>query len=162
MPGIVAAMVSKNVDGGVVSPPTTVKANDAGFPMVASAIAEKVPLQNNLTAVLKSYADAHPDVVTAYLKAELEAEVMMLKQPDVTIKTVAKHTQSDDSAAKIAYEAMLPAIDKVGLVTEPGLKTIQDFGPNPATKNVTLSGAYDNSFLQKIKDSGFYDQIGLK
>src|SRR5581483_3915636 len=58
MPGIVAAMVSHNVDGGVVSPPTTVKANDAGFPMVASAIDEHVPLQNNLTAALKSYADA--------------------------------------------------------------------------------------------------------
>ncbi|HLY63995.1 MAG TPA: ABC transporter substrate-binding protein [Chloroflexota bacterium] len=60
MPGIVAAMVSHQVQGGVVSPPTTIKANDAGFPMVASAVAEHVPLQNNLTVVNKPYADQHP------------------------------------------------------------------------------------------------------
>lgn len=162
MPGIVAAMVSKQVQGGVVSPPTTIKANDAGFPMIASAVAEHVPLQNNLTVVNKPYADQHPEVVYAYLEAELDGLAMTLNQPDVAVKSIAKHTDSDQKTSQAAYDAAKPAIDHVGLITEDGLKTVQTYGANPQLKSLNLAGTYDNSFLQNLKASGFYDKVGLK
>jgi NitT/TauT family transport system substrate-binding protein len=162
MPGILAAMVSHQVQGGVVSPPTTIKANDAGFPMVASAVAEHVPLQNNLTVVSKPYADQHPEVVYAYLEAELEGLEMTLDKPDIAVAAIAKHTDSDQKTAQAALDAFKPAVDHVGLVTEDGLKTVQQYGANPQVKSMSLSGTYDNSFLQNIKASGFYEKIGLK
>jgi NitT/TauT family transport system substrate-binding protein len=162
MPGILAAMVSHQVQGGVASPPTTIKANDAGFPMVASAVAEHVPLQNNLTVLNKPYADQHPEVVYAYLEAELDGLQVTLNNPDVAVVAIAKHTNSDEKTARAAYEAFKPAIDHVGLVTEDGLKTVQQYAGNPKLASLNLSTTYDNSFLQNLRASGFYDKIGLK
>src|SRR5712692_9275012 len=162
MPGILAAMVSKNVQAGTVSPPTTVKATAAGFPKVAGAVDEHVPLQNNLVATMKPWADQHPEVVFAYLKAVLEANKVYLDKPDVAIVAIAKHTESDQATAKEAYDAMKPAIEQIGLVQEAGLKTIQDYGPNPQLKNVNLKDTYDNHYLEQLKASGFTDQIGVK
>ncbi|HLY67591.1 MAG TPA: ABC transporter substrate-binding protein [Chloroflexota bacterium] len=162
MPGIVAAMVSKQVQAGVVSPPTTLKATAAGFPKVASAVDEHVPLQNNLTATTKSFAGQHPEVVYAYLKAELESTKVLMTQPDIAVQEVAKHTDSDTQTAQAALDALKPALDPVGLIQEAGLKTVQDYGPNAQIKTMNLAGTYDNSFLQNLRASGFYDQIGLK
>src|SRR5579885_1662302 len=131
MPGIVAALSSKNAQAGTVSPPTTVKATAAGFPKIASAVDEHVPLQNNLVVTMKSYADQHPEVVYAYLKAILEANKFYLDQPDATVKVIAKHMDSDEATAKAAYDAMKPALEQVGVVQEDGLKTVQTYAPNP-------------------------------
>jgi NitT/TauT family transport system substrate-binding protein len=162
MPGIVAAMVSKNVQAGTVSPPTTVKATAAGFPMLASAINEHVPLQNNLVAVMKPYADQHPDVVYAYLKAILEANKVYLDKPDVAIAAISKYTDSDQPTAKAAYDAMKPALEQIGVVQEAGIKTVQDYGVNPKIKDLKVTDAYDNTYINNLKASGFTDQIGLK
>ncbi|MFI5265825.1 MAG: ABC transporter substrate-binding protein [Chloroflexota bacterium] len=162
MPGILAAMVSKNVQAGTVSPPTTVKADQAGFPKLASALDEHVPLQNNLIAVMKPYADQHPEVVYAYLKAILEANKVYLDKPDVAIASIAKHTDSDQPTSKLAYDAMKPALEQIGVVQEAGIKTVQDYGVNPKIKDLKLSDAYDNTYINNLKASGFTDQIGLK
>lgn len=162
MPGILAAMVSKNVQAGTVSPPTTIKATAAGFPKVAGAVDEHVPLQNNLVATMRSYADQHPEVIYAYLKAILEANKVYLDQPDVAIKAIAKHTESDQATAKQAYEALKPALEQIGVVQEAGLKTVQDYAPNPKVKDVNLKDAHDNRFIEQLKSSGFTAQLGLK
>ncbi|HLY63996.1 MAG TPA: hypothetical protein VKU60_00560, partial [Chloroflexota bacterium] len=96
-------------------------------------------------------------MVYAYLQAELESLAITLNQPDVAVKAIAKHTDSDQKTAQAAYDSFKPAIDHVGLVTEDGLKTVQEYGANPKTKTMSLSGTYDNTFLQNLKASGFYD-----
>jgi ABC-type nitrate/sulfonate/bicarbonate transport system substrate-binding protein len=154
MPGIVAALVSHNADAGTVSPPTTVKANQAGFPKVASAIDEHVPLQNNLVTTMRSYADQHPGVVYAYLRALLDANKLYLDQPDAVLPIIAKHTQSDTDQAKAAYDAMKPALEPVGVVQEAGLKTVQHYAANPKVKDVNLKDAYDNRFIEALKSNG--------
>jgi NitT/TauT family transport system substrate-binding protein len=162
MPGILAAMVSKNVQAGTVSPPTTVKATAAGFPTLASAVNEHVPLQNNLVAVMKPYAQQHPEVVYAYLKAILEANRMFLDKPDVALAAIAKYTDSDKATSQAAYDALKPALEQVGAVQEAGIKTVQDYGVNPKTKTLKLADAYDNTFINTLKSSGFTESIGLK
>ncbi len=162
MPAILAALASRQVQGGVMSPPTTIKADNAGFPKLASTIDEHVALQQNLTVVMKPYADAHPDVVYAYLKAQLEATAMFFNQPDVAVAAIAKHTQSDQATAKTAYDAFLPVMEVEGLVQEQGFKTVQDFGANPKARGVTLAGAHDDHFLQQLQASGFIDQLHVK
>ena len=162
MPGILAAMVSKNVQAGTVSPPTTVKATAAGFPKLAGAVDEKVPLQNNLVAVMKPYAQQHPEVVYAYLKAILEANKMFLDKPDVALAAIAKYTDSDKATSQAAYDALKPALEQIGAVQEAGIKTVQDYGVNPKTKTLKLADTYDNTFINNLKSSGFTDSIGLK
>ena len=162
MPAILAALASRQVQGGVMSPPTTIKADNAGFPKLASTVDEHVALQQNLTVAMKPYADAHPDVVYAYLKAQLEATAMFFNQPDLAVAAIAKHTQSDQATAKAAYDAFLPAMEVEGLVQEQGFKTVQDFGANPKARGVTLAGAHDDHFLQQLQASGFIDQLHVK
>src|SRR5581483_2658966 len=97
MPAILAALTGGKVEAGTMSPPTTVKANQAGFPKLASTVEEKVPLQQNMINLKKSYAAQHPEVVYAYLKAELEGRRDFLTKSDVAIAAIAKHTDSDQA-----------------------------------------------------------------
>lgn len=162
MPGILAALQSGQVAAGTMSPPTTVKADSAGFPKLASAVDEQVPLPQNLMVANKSYADAHPDVIYAYLEAELEGVRDFFNDPQLAVSTIAKYTKSDQKTAQQAYDATKPAMATVGLVSDAGFKTVQQYGSNPKTKSVDVSQAYDDSFLKTLQSSGFIQKLGVK
>jgi NitT/TauT family transport system substrate-binding protein len=162
MPGILAALESHQVAAGTMSPPTTVKADAAGFPKLVSAVDEHVPLPQNLMVTTKQYAEAHPEVVYAYLQAELEGVRDFFNDPQFAVATIAKYTQSDQKTAQAAYDATKPAMTTVGLVSEAGFKTVQQYGSNPKTRSLDVSQAYDNSFLKNLQASGFIKQLGIK
>jgi NitT/TauT family transport system substrate-binding protein len=162
MPGILAAMETGQVQAGTMSPPTTAKANAAGFPKLVSALDEHVPLQQGLLVTTKKYADAHPEVVYAYLQAYYDGLRDFFNNPNLAISTIAKYTKSDQPTAKEAYEAMKPAMDPVGVVDPRGFKTVQKYGHNTKTRQLNVADAYDNQFVQALQGSGYIAKLGIK
>jgi NitT/TauT family transport system substrate-binding protein len=162
MPGILAALETGKVQAGTMSPPTTIKADQAGFPKLAGALDEHVALQQGLIVVRKSYADAHPAVVYAYLEALMEGVRDFFNTPQVAIDAIAKYTKSDQKTAKEAYDAMKPALDPVGIVDPAGFVTVQKYGKNTKTRELNVNDAIDNHFMQALKDSGFIAKLGIK
>jgi ABC-type nitrate/sulfonate/bicarbonate transport system substrate-binding protein len=153
---------SGQVAAGTMSPPTTVKADAAGFPKLASAVDEGVPLPQNLMVTTTAYAKAHPDVIYAYLEAELEGVRDFFNDPQLAVSTIAKYTKSDQNIAQDAYDATKPAMSTVGLVTDAGFQTVQQYGNNDKAKSLDVSQAYDDSFLKNLQASGFIQKLGIK
>ncbi|MDE3077491.1 MAG: hypothetical protein KGJ86_18890, partial [Chloroflexota bacterium] len=123
---------------------------------------EHVPLHQNLVVVMKPYAAAHPEVVYSYLEGYLEGLRDFFNDPDVAVAAIGKYTKTDPQLAKQAYEAIRPALDAYPLVQESGFKTIQELGPNTKTRSLNLSEAHDDTFLTRLKASGFLDKLGIK
>lgn len=162
MPGILAALQTGQVQAGTMSPPTTVKATEAGFPKLVSAVDEHVPIPQGTIVLRKSYADSHPAVVYAYLKGLEEGTRDFFNNPSTAIAAIAKYTESSQSTAKGAYEAVRPAMDPIGLVDPEGFRTIQKYGKNTKTRELDVTQAFDNHFLQALKDSGFINNLAIK
>ncbi len=161
MGGIIAGLQSGVVQGGVLSYPAAAQATAAGFPSLASTVAEHVHLQQNMIVVMKPYADAHPEVVFAYLKAYLLGLRDFLQKPEIAYAAISKYTHSDAAASRTAYQANLGAMSQSHFVNEEGFKTVQEFGANPGAAKVKLSGAHDDHFLRALEESGFFRRIGL-
>jgi len=161
MSGIVAALQAGVVQGGMLSYPAAAQATAAGFPMVVSTVDEHVHLHQNLIVVMKPYADTHPAVVFAYLKAYLQGLRDFMQKPEVAHAAIAKYTNADQAASRAAYEAIRPAMTTSHYVNEEGFKTIQEFGANPKTTQVRLADAHDDHFLRALEATGFLKQLGL-
>jgi NitT/TauT family transport system substrate-binding protein len=161
MGAIVAGLKGGVIQGGVLSFPAAAQATAAGFPMVASTVDEHVHLQQNLVTVMKPYADAHPAIIFAYLKAYLLGLRDFLQKPEIGYASISKYGQTDLAAARASYQANLPAMNSSHFVNEEGLKTVQEFGSNPKAAQVKLANAYDNHYLRALEESGFFRRIGL-
>jgi len=82
--------------------------------------------------------------------------------PQTAIDSIAKYTSSDQKTAKEAYDAMLPAMDPVGIVDPRGLQTVQKYGKNTKTKALNVNDAIDNHYMENLKNSGFIAKLGIK
>ena len=160
--GILAALEGGKVQAGTLAPPNDVVANKAGFPKLVSALDEHVPLQMGLIDTTKAYADKHPEVVYAYLEAELEGTRDFLNKPDIAIQEIAKTTKVNKDVAQQGYEAMKPVMTTWGPVDPAGLKTVQQYGKNTKTRQLNVADAYDNKFIQALKASGFIKGLAIK
>ena len=160
--GIIAAMQKGDIQAGMLAPPATEAAAKAGFPQLVSLLKEQIPLPLGSVVTTKKYAGEHPEGVYAFLEAESEGLRDFFNSPDVTVKTIAKYTKSDQAAAKNAYDTYVPAVDPVGLVTKPGFTTVQKYGKNAKARQVNVADAYDNHFLHTLVSSGFIKGLGIK
>jgi NitT/TauT family transport system substrate-binding protein len=110
VPAILAAMDQGNIVGGILSPPTTSRAAEAGFSELVNGAKLGVPMNHSGIAVSRGYLKDHADEVRNYLTAYQEAwtySASPANKADV-VSVLAKYTQSDDRLAEISYQAIVP------------------------------------------------------
>ena len=117
VPAILAAMGQGNIAGGVLSPPTTSRAADAGYTELVNGAKLGVPMNHSGIAVRRGYLKDHPDEVKNFLSAYQEAW-MYAASPANKAEVVAvlvKYTQSDDRLA----DSTIRRWCRSGLATRP-------------------------------------------
>lgn len=110
VPSILAAMEQGNIAGGILSPPTTARADEAGYAELVNGAKLGVPMNHSGVAVTRSYLKDHATEVKSYLAAYQEAWTYVAdpaNKADV-VAVLAQYTQSDDRLAEIGYQAMVP------------------------------------------------------
>jgi NitT/TauT family transport system substrate-binding protein len=110
VPSILAAMEQGNIAGGILSPPTTARADEAGYTELVNGAKLGVPMNHSAVAVTRSYLKDHATEVKSYLAAYQEAWTYVAdpaNKADV-VAVLAQYTQSDDRLAEIGYQAMVP------------------------------------------------------
>jgi len=110
VPAILAAMDQGNIAGGVLSPPTTSRADDAGYTELVNGAKLGVPMNHSGIAVSRGYLKDHPDEVKNFLSAYQEAWTYAASPGNKAevVAVLVKYTQSDDRLAEISYQAMVP------------------------------------------------------
>lgn len=110
IPAILAAMDQGNIAGGVLSPPTTARAEEAGYGELVNGARLGVPMNHSGIAISRAYLKDHADAVNNFLAAYQEAWTFSANpanKADV-LAVLAQYTQSDDRLAEISYQAMVP------------------------------------------------------
>jgi len=110
VPAILAAMDQGNIAGGVLSPPTTSRADEAGYAELVNGAKLGVPMNHSGIAVSRGYLKDHATEVKNFLTAYQEAWTFAASpanKADV-VAVLAQYTQSDDRLAEISYDAMVP------------------------------------------------------
>jgi ABC-type nitrate/sulfonate/bicarbonate transport system substrate-binding protein len=154
VPAIFAALSQGLLAGGILSPPTSVKATQQGFVELINGFKLGVPLTHAGVLVSRAYVASHRDVVQRILKAYAESWTYCANPANKAqiVKAVAKYTKSATPQAEEAYAAMLPVWQKkaVPTVDPAGIAGVLKLTDDPKAKTAKPEQFLDNSIIQAV------------
>jgi len=160
VPEILAAMLQGTVAAGVLSPPTTVKARQAGLKELVNITDKNIPSIQAGVGTTGGFIKKRPDAVKRYLQAYIEALKFIRSEPARTKKVIAKYTNTNSQEdLDESYHAFEVAWEKVPYMSSAAIQTLIDFSQNPAAKSAKPAQFIDNSFIAELERSGFIDQL---
>jgi ABC-type nitrate/sulfonate/bicarbonate transport system substrate-binding protein len=151
---ILAVLLNGDAAGGILAPPNSTQAEEAGLKLLVNGPTTGVPFVEAGTAATRSYLQSKPDVVKRYMEGYYAAWKFATDKANESAveQTIAKWTKVDMKTAKVAYDYLLPAWSEKGMpmVSLDGLKSIAAISPNPKAKDVNLDQVVDSSILEGI------------
>jgi NitT/TauT family transport system substrate-binding protein len=160
IPAIMTALTQGNIDAGVISAPTTVRARKAGLKELVNIAEKNIPLIHVAFASTRQYMKENPDRVRKFLQAYLEGLKIARTDGEQAKQAIGKYTKlSDSDDLEETYKTFLPVWEKVPYVSAAGVKTLLDFANQPAAKTAKPEQFIDNTFLTELDKSGFIDKL---
>lgn len=158
VPDILTAMQTGQVDAGVLSPPTTIKARQAGFKELVDISAQELTFYQAPVIARKSWVSANPDTVRKFMSAYVEAVSVIKKDKASTKGIIGKYTQTtDDAVLEETYNAFVKILPQAPY---PKLEAIKVGLDQAALENAKAKDADPNSFfdprwVEELDKSGF-------
>ena len=158
VPAILAAMDQGNIAGGILSPPTTSRAEDAGYAELVNGARLGVPMNHSGIAVSRGYMKDHMDEVRNFLAAYQEAWTFTAdptNKSDV-LAVLAQYTQSDERLAEISYQAMVPIWtgNKTPRVNPQAVTNLLQVSGVPEAATANPDQFFDDSLIDSIAPPG--------
>jgi ABC-type nitrate/sulfonate/bicarbonate transport system substrate-binding protein len=158
IPAILAALDQGNIAGGVLSPPTTARAEEAGYAELVNGARLGVPMNHSGIAVSRGYLKDHVDEVKNFLAAYQEAWTFAAtpaNKSDV-VAVLGQYTQSDDRLAEIGYQAMLPIWtgNKTARVNPKAVANLLQVSGVPEAEGARPEQFFDDSLIDSIAPPG--------
>ena len=156
--GIMAAVTAGLASGGILSPPTTAKAEAAGLKELVNGVKLGLPLVQAALAVRKSYVAQDRETVLRILKAYVDAWTF-IRDPSNRVAVeaiVSRYTKAPAEDAAVAYEAFFPAWrERVPRVDSRGVRNNLRFSANPQVQKMVPASLLDDSLLTELVRSGY-------
>ncbi len=160
VPEILAAILQGTVAAGVLSPPTTLKARQAGLKELVNITDKNIPSIQASVGTTGDFIKKKPDALKRYLQAYIESLKFIRSEPARTKKVIGKYTNTNNPEdLDESYRAFEVAWEKVPSMSPAAIQTLLDFSQNPAAKTAKASQFIDNSFIAELDRSGFIDQV---
>jgi ABC-type nitrate/sulfonate/bicarbonate transport system substrate-binding protein len=160
IPAIMTALTQGNIDAGVISAPTTVRARKAGLKELVNVTEKNIPMIHVAFASTRQYMKENPDRVRRYLQGYLEGLKIVRTDAEQAKQAIGKYTKlTDADDLDETYKTFLPAWEKVPYVSAGAVQTMLNFAAHPAAKTARPEQAIDNSFLTELDKSGFIDKL---
>lgn len=158
VPDILTAMQTGQVDAGVLSPPTTIKARQAGFKELVDISAQELTFYQAPVIARKSWIKDNPDTVRKFMSAYVEA-VSVIKKDKVKAKAaIGKYTQTtDDAVLEETYNAFVKILPQAPY---PKLEAIKVGLDQAALENAKAKDAdpnlfFDPRWVEELDKNGF-------
>ena len=154
IPAILAAMDQGAIAGGVLSPPTTAKADEAGYTELVNGAKLGVPMNHSGIAISRTYLKDHADAVKQFLAAYQDAWTFSANpaNKDAVVTVLAQYTQSDDRLAQIGYDAMVPVwtSTKTPRVKPQAVSNLLQVSGTPDAEKADPAQFFDDSLIDAI------------
>jgi ABC-type nitrate/sulfonate/bicarbonate transport system substrate-binding protein len=148
---------------GIMSAPTSLKAQAAGLKLILNVTELKIPFL--FTAVLSSpkVVREKNEAVTRFLRAYIEAMALIRKDKEITIRSMGKFLKtSDREVLQSVYDDYRDVFPQVPLMTAAEVKAVLEASKSPRAKQMKPEEFFDNSLVQKIQASGFIDSVNKR
>jgi ABC-type nitrate/sulfonate/bicarbonate transport system substrate-binding protein len=158
-PTRLAMLQSGTVDGVVLSPPFTLRAQQLGFrPVLDFSLV--IPHYFSLGYFTRrSYIRDNPRVVENSVKGLLDATRYVWSNADGTIKILSRHLQISDEAFVKSYyhDVLLAQLDRDLYPDEKGVDLFlkQERAANPGAAKIKPGDFIDTSILDKLRKEGY-------
>jgi NitT/TauT family transport system substrate-binding protein len=161
--GVLTNVNAGNAAAGIMSAPTSLKAQAVGLKPIVNVTEMKIPFL--FTAMLSSpkVMREKNEALTRFLRGYIEAMAVIRKDRETTIKSIGKYLKTTDrEVLESVYDDYKDVFPQVPLMTAAEVKAVLDVAKSPKAKQMKPEEFYDNSLVQKIQASGFIDAVNGK
>lgn len=161
-PETIAAIKTGKVQGGVFSPPQSFQADAEGLKMLYDVATSGVKSQTAAVTTTRQYLKDHPDIVEAYVRAAIEGSHRASTDKQLGSAAIKKYGGVDDATqVSKTYDYYKDQWGKDGFPSLPGVQQNLDIAVDtvPEAKTAKPEQFVDMSIVQKLKASGFIDQL---
>jgi NitT/TauT family transport system substrate-binding protein len=163
VPAILAALEAGKLQGAMLSPPTTLRAKKAGFPVLADLQMLGLEYQHTGIATTRSLIKSKPELVRDFMRAYVEGIHYAKTHRKESLEILAKYLRTDDKdVLEETYELIVATL--VPEKPYPTLKGIQimlrEMGAkDPAARSAKPEQFVDLTFIKELDGSGFVDRL---
>lgn len=161
-PETLAAMQFGKVQGGVFSPPETLRARELGFRELVNLAKIGARSQTSAIATTRKWAREHPDLVERYIRAAIKGAHRLKTDKPFGMKVIAKYTrQSDPKLLDETYDFYKDQWAKDGFPSAESLRKNIEVAAAviPEAKSARPEQFLDLTYLQRVKASGLIDKL---
>ena len=161
-----AAMLSKNVQATIITPPFTLTARKAGMNTLIDMSELNIPFQLTGMLALRPYLKNNPDTVLSVILVLSEGIHFYKREKEATLKILGRYLKTDDREAleETHREIAIKSLPEKPYPTLAGIKTILDETAlrNPKAKGMKPEDFVDSSFVKRVDDEGLFDRLYKK
>jgi ABC-type nitrate/sulfonate/bicarbonate transport system substrate-binding protein len=159
-PQTLAAMVSGNLDVGVLGSAMALTAEQAGMVRLADARQLDVLSPSGTLAATRRTIERDRESVVRFLRAYVEGVHFFKTQRDETIRILQKNLGDlPTSEVALIWEAAREEYQPLPVPTEDALQAVLEREPEPAAKNFQPADFVDLSLLREIEQSGYLSTL---
>ncbi|HSK29806.1 MAG TPA: ABC transporter substrate-binding protein, partial [Candidatus Limnocylindria bacterium] len=161
------AMESGSVDGTTLRGSVGDMYGQKGFGILYNFKATGMTLPQTMVVTSRRIAASRPQVIEAHLKTIIESIGILLdpaNRESVT-KTIATNLRlSTATDAEEAYQSVVNSYERVPYTSVEGMKRLHGLLTtiNPKVKDVRVETVVDNSFINKLEQSGYVQSVWKK
>jgi NitT/TauT family transport system substrate-binding protein len=160
MPALVSMLKSGNAAAGLISAPTTFQAQELGLKPIVNVTDLNIPFIFVGVATTRKVIQQKPDAITRFLRAYTESIAIIRRDKETALKALGKFLKTDNRRAlEGIYEDYGNVFQRVPLMTKEAVQAVLDVAKNPKAQQMKPEEFFDNSFLQKLEDSGFINSL---
>lgn len=163
MPDIATAIAQKQVDGGVISFPTSVQAEKMNLRTLFDFAESDFTLPATTVVISRKYGQSNRDQVLRFLKAYLEGTQRLFNDRELGIRALRRYGGISDrdmlantyDLFTTRYIKKIPTINLKGVENSLGLIAEN----NPKAKNRRVEDFIDASYMEELEKSGFIKSL---
>jgi len=161
VPDSLAAVITAGVaDAAVLSPPTNVQAEKAGLKQMVYVGDLPIRFLDTGLVANRDFIQQHPNAALAFIRGYLAAIGLLKRDKQQAESALAHYAKIDDrDALDAGYVAAAKLYDPKPLLTPDDVRGALEEGGELAAAQGDVSRFYDNSFVQRLTDSGFISSL---
>ena len=148
------AVLRKQAAATILTAPNTYAAEKQGLRKFSILRELGIRQLITVTATTNKYLRERRDIVTALLRAYVEALATVKSQRDLTMKVIAKYTrQRDPEVLAKFYDDLVPDLPRIPYIDDTSARATIDAmqAQGPPLPKVDIKALYDNSLLKTIE-----------
>ncbi len=162
VPNILAGLEAKQIDAGVVSPPTNTRAKASGYKELINLAADGPEYVSVTIATTNGFVKQNPEAVKAFIRAYTRGVQRFKSDRPFAMQVLGKYLKLTDPAVlQDTWEQFSKYLESKPYVSEAGMKRVIDevSVDEAKARGTTFDKYVDMSLMKSLDESGFFKQV---